>query len=47
MVHRPRAIGGCHRRRAGDGPVPVIATDDEARADAVLRVPGFLKARLD
>lgn len=33
--------------RSGDGPIPVIGTDDEARADAVLRVLGFLKARLD
>jgi dienelactone hydrolase len=33
--------------RSGDGPVPVIATDDEARADAVLRVLRFLKARLE
>jgi dienelactone hydrolase len=33
--------------RTGDGPIPVIATDDEARADAVLRVLAFLKARLD
>src|ERR1700760_3751288 len=33
--------------RNGDGPIPVIATDDEARADAVLRVLAFLKARLD
>jgi len=33
--------------RSGDGPVPVIGTDDEARADAVLRVLVFLKARLD
>ena len=33
--------------RSGDGPIPVIATDDEARADAVLRVLRFLKAKLD
>lgn len=33
--------------RTGDGPIPIIATDDEARADAVLRVLAFLKARLD
>jgi dienelactone hydrolase len=33
--------------RSGDGPIPVIATDDEARADAMLRVLAFLKARLD
>ena len=33
--------------RTGDGPIPVIATDDEARADAVLRVLAFLKARLN
>jgi dienelactone hydrolase len=33
--------------RSGDGPIPLIATDDEARADAVLRVLAFLKARLD
>ena len=33
--------------RSGDGPIPAIATDDEARADAVFRVLAFLKARLD
>jgi len=33
--------------RSGDGPVPVVATDDEARADAVLRVLAFLKEHLD
>jgi dienelactone hydrolase len=33
--------------RSADGPMPVIGTDDEARADAVLRVLRFLKTRLD
>ena len=33
--------------RSGDGPMPVIGTDDEARADAMLRVLEFLKTRLD
>jgi hypothetical protein len=29
--------------RSGDGPVPVIGTDREARADAFTRVLEFLK----
>lgn len=33
--------------RSGDGPVPVIATDREARADAFARVLEFLKSRLE
>ena len=33
--------------RTGDGPIPVIGTDDEARADALLRVLEFLKSRLE
>jgi hypothetical protein len=33
--------------RAGDGPIPVIATDREARADAFVRVLAFLKSRLE
>jgi dienelactone hydrolase len=33
--------------RTGDGPIPVIATDREARADAFVRVLEFLKLRLE
>jgi dienelactone hydrolase len=33
--------------RTGDGPVPVIATDREARADAFFRVLEFLKLHLE
>jgi dienelactone hydrolase len=33
--------------RIGNGPIPVIATDREARADAFLRVLEFLKLRLE
>jgi dienelactone hydrolase len=33
--------------RSGDGPVPVIGTDPEARADAFARVLEFLKAHLE
>jgi len=33
--------------RIGNGPVPVIGTDREARADAFVRVLEFLKARLE
>jgi dienelactone hydrolase len=33
--------------RSGDGPVPVIATDHEARTDAFARVLEFLKLRLE
>ncbi len=33
--------------RSGDGPVPVIGTDNEARADAFARVLEFLKLRLE
>jgi dienelactone hydrolase len=33
--------------RTGDGPVPVIGTDREARTDAFPRVLEFLKARLE
>jgi dienelactone hydrolase len=33
--------------RSGDGPVPVIGTDREARADAFTRVLEFLKLRLE
>jgi dienelactone hydrolase len=33
--------------RTGDGPIPLIGTDKEARADAFPRVLEFLKARLE
>jgi dienelactone hydrolase len=33
--------------RTGDGPIPVEATDEEARADSILRVLAFLKLRLE
>lgn len=33
--------------RSGNGPMPVIGTDPEARADAIARVLAYLKARLD
>jgi dienelactone hydrolase len=33
--------------RTGDGPIPVEETDEEARADAILRVLGYLKAHLE
>jgi dienelactone hydrolase len=33
--------------RTGDGPIPVEETDEEARADAILRVLGFLKQHLE
>jgi dienelactone hydrolase len=33
--------------RNGDGPIPVIATDREARTDAFIRVLEFLKLRLE
>jgi dienelactone hydrolase len=33
--------------REGDGPIPVIGTNEEARADAFPRVLDFLKARLE
>jgi dienelactone hydrolase len=33
--------------RIGNGPVPVIATDREARADALVRVLAFLKSHLE
>ena len=33
--------------RTGDGPIPVEATDEEARADATLRVLAFLKQHLE
>jgi dienelactone hydrolase len=33
--------------RVGDGPIPIVATDEEARADAVLRVLAYLKAHLE
>lgn len=33
--------------RTGDGPVPVIATDRDARADAFVRVLEFLKSHLE
>jgi hypothetical protein len=32
--------------RTGNGPIPVIGTDEEARADALLRVLEFVKSRL-
>ena len=32
--------------RSGDGPVPVVGTDDAARADALLRVLAFLRGHL-
>jgi dienelactone hydrolase len=32
--------------RTGDGPIPVIGTDEEARADAFARVLQFVKPRL-
>ena len=33
--------------RTGDGPIPVEGTDEEARADAILRVLGYLKQHLE
>ncbi len=33
--------------RSGDGPIPVIATDRDARFDAFVRVLEFLKSRLE
>ena len=33
--------------RSGDGPIPVEETDEEARADAILRVLAFLKQHLE
>jgi hypothetical protein len=33
--------------RVGDGPMPVIATDRQARADAFPRVLEFLKLHLE
>jgi hypothetical protein len=33
--------------RVGNGPIPVIGTDREARIDAFVRVPAFLKDRLE
>ncbi len=33
--------------RTGDGPIPVEATDEEARADSILRVLGYLKRTLE
>jgi dienelactone hydrolase len=33
--------------RTGDGPIPLEGTDEEARADSILRVLGFLKQHLE
>jgi dienelactone hydrolase len=33
--------------RTGDGPIPIEVTDEEARADSILRVLGYLKEHLE
>ena len=33
--------------RTGDGPIPLEGTDEEARADSILRVLAYLKAHLE
>jgi hypothetical protein len=43
IVDGASPVGG----RDGNGPIPVIATDRAARADAFLRVLEFLKLRLE